>query len=49
MIPIVIPKAWVEIVVISLLMGALAGNTGFKEFISRFFYTSKSEKMHSKQ
>jgi LytS/YehU family sensor histidine kinase len=49
MIPIVIPKAWVEIVVISLLMGALAGNTGFKEFILRFFYTSKLEKVYNKQ
>ncbi|MEM3622675.1 MAG: hypothetical protein QXR76_02760 [Candidatus Bathyarchaeia archaeon] len=36
MIPIVIPKAWIEITVMSLLMGALAGNVGFREFISRF-------------
>jgi LytS/YehU family sensor histidine kinase len=49
MIPLVIPKAWIEIVVISLLMGALSGNTGFKEFIHRFFYTSKLEKAYSKQ
>jgi LytS/YehU family sensor histidine kinase len=41
MIPLVIPKAWIEITVISLLMGALAGNVGFKEFISRFLYTQK--------
>lgn len=41
MIPIVIPKAWIEIAIMSLLMGALAGNTGFKEFIFRFFYTQK--------
>jgi LytS/YehU family sensor histidine kinase len=44
MIPIVIPKAWIEITVMSILMGALAGNMGFKEFITRFFYTSKMEK-----
>jgi len=44
MIPIVIPKAWIEITIMSLLMGALAGNTGFKEFILRSFYTSKLEK-----
>lgn len=44
MIPIVIPKAWIEITVMSLLMGALAGNTGFKEFILRFFSTPKIEK-----
>jgi LytS/YehU family sensor histidine kinase len=44
MLPIVIPKAWIEITLMSLLMGALAGNTGFKEFILRFFYTSKLEK-----
>jgi len=41
MIPIVIPKAWIEIAVMSILMGALVGNVGFKEFIRRFFYTSK--------
>jgi len=34
--PIVIPKAWVEISVMSVLMGALAGNKGFKEFVFRF-------------
>jgi LytS/YehU family sensor histidine kinase len=49
MIPIVIPKAWVEIIVISLLMGALSGNIGFKEFILRSFYTPKLEKAYSKQ
>jgi LytS/YehU family sensor histidine kinase len=36
MLPIVIPKAWVEITVMSILMGALAGNKGFKEFVLRF-------------
>jgi riboflavin transporter FmnP len=36
MIPLVIPKAWIEILVMSLLMGALAGNAGFRELINRF-------------
>jgi uncharacterized membrane protein len=48
MIPLVIPKAWIEITVMSILMGALAGNTGFKEFIIRFFYTPKLEKLRSR-
>lgn len=38
MIPIVIPKAWIEIAIMGLIMSALAGNTGFREFINRFFY-----------
>jgi LytS/YehU family sensor histidine kinase len=49
MISIVIPKAWIEIAVMSILMGALAGNVGFKEFILRFFYTSKLKKSYSKK
>jgi LytS/YehU family sensor histidine kinase len=49
MIPIVIPKAWIEITVMSIIMGALAGNIGFKEFIMKFFYTPKLEKAYSKQ
>jgi len=44
MIPIVIPKAWIEIGIMSLLMGALAGNAGFREFILRFFHSPKLEK-----
>lgn len=36
MLPIVIPKAWIEIVLMSFLMGALVGNVGFREFVSRF-------------
>lgn len=43
MIPIVISKAWVEITIMSILMGALAGNVGFKEFIFRFFGTAKTK------
>jgi len=44
MIPIVIPKAWIEITVMSLLMGALVGNVGFREFILRFFPSQRLEK-----
>jgi LytS/YehU family sensor histidine kinase len=36
MLPVVIPKAWIEIVLMSFLMGALVGNVGFREFVSRF-------------
>lgn len=44
MIPLVIPKAWIEIIVMSLLMGALAGNSGFRKFINRFFYLQGSKR-----
>src|SRR3972149_7935296 len=44
MIPIVIPKAWIEVIVMSLLMGALAGNAGFREFIFRIFSTPSLKK-----
>ncbi|MGQ9641929.1 MAG: ECF transporter S component [Candidatus Bathycorpusculaceae bacterium] len=37
MIPIVISKAWVEITVMSFLMGALVGNKGFNNFVSSAF------------
>lgn len=40
----VLPKAWVEIVVISVLMAALVGNQGFTSFISKFFATTKPAK-----
>lgn len=36
MLPIIIPKAWIEIIIMSFLMGALVGNVGFRDFISRF-------------
>ncbi|MEM2262749.1 MAG: hypothetical protein QW160_00835 [Candidatus Bathyarchaeia archaeon] len=52
MIPIVISKAWVEIFVMSLLMGALNGNSGFRDFIIRFLGTQKLPalpKKHEKQ
>ncbi|MGB9135244.1 MAG: hypothetical protein WCC63_06655 [Candidatus Bathyarchaeia archaeon] len=38
----VIPKAWVEIAVISVLMAALNGNQGFTSFIGKFFASNKS-------
>lgn len=47
MIPIVIPKAWIEIAVMSLLMSALAGNTGFREFIGKYFYVPRIKKVLS--
>jgi LytS/YehU family sensor histidine kinase len=48
MLPIVIPKAWIEILVMSLLMGALSGNPGFKQFIGTFFQFQRSEKLIQK-
>jgi uncharacterized membrane protein len=47
LVPIVTAKAWVEIIVMSILMGALAGNTGFREFVNRFLYTQKAGKSTS--
>jgi len=44
MLPIVIPKAWIEILLMSFLMGALVGNTGFRQFIFKFFHPLKLEK-----
>ncbi len=38
MIPIVIPKAWIEIAVMGFIMSALAGNAGFREFVNKFLY-----------
>jgi uncharacterized membrane protein len=46
LVPVVTAKAWVEIVVMSILMGALAGNTGFREFINRFLHTQKPDKIN---
>jgi len=39
MIPIVIPKAWVEVVAMGLMMGVLTGNSGFRDFGRRLFYS----------
>lgn len=49
MIPIVIPKAWIEITVMSFLMGALAGNNGFKEFILKSFSATGLERLRVKR
>jgi len=46
MIPIVIPKAWIEIAVMSVIMGALVGNTGFKEFMLKFFIPQKIKRTY---
>lgn len=43
MIPLVIPKGWFEIAVMSILMSALAGNSGFSDFVNRFFYVQKDK------
>lgn len=44
MIPAVIPKAWMEIAVMSILMGALVGNVGFREFMGRYLHTQTVRK-----
>lgn len=41
---VIIAKAWIEIVVMSILMGALAGNAGFREFINRFLHAHGPQK-----
>ena len=46
MIPIVIPKAWIEIIVISVMMGALVGNAGFREFMLKFFVPQKIKRTY---
>lgn len=46
MIPIVIPKAWIEIIVMSVMMGALVGNAGFKEFMLKFFTPQKIKRTY---
>ncbi len=39
----ILPKAWIEIVILSVLMAALVGNQGFTSFINKFFATKKSK------
>jgi len=46
MIPIVIPKAWIEIIVMSVMMGALVGNAGFREFMLKFFVPQKIKRTY---
>lgn len=38
----VLPKAWVEIVIIGFFMAALVGNSGFSNFITTFFASYKA-------
>jgi len=40
----VLPKAWVEVIVISFLMAALVGNQGFSDFLNDFFARYKETK-----
>ncbi len=49
MILMVIPKAWIEITIMSFLMGALVENSGFKDFILKFFYAQSLEKIRAKK
>lgn len=42
MIPLVLPKAWFEVAVMSILMGALVASGSFRELVSRFSYLQKS-------
>jgi LytS/YehU family sensor histidine kinase len=44
MLPIVIPKAWIEVILMSLLMGALSGNMGFRNFLGTYFQSQKSQR-----
>lgn len=36
MLPIILPKAWIEIILMSFLMGALVGNISFRDFVTRY-------------
>lgn len=45
MILLVIPKGWLEITVMSVLIAALAGNKGFIETVNGFFYQQKARKI----
>jgi riboflavin transporter FmnP len=40
----VVPKAWAEVIVMSVLMAALVGNVGFNNFVNKFFKDYSSEK-----
>ena len=41
----ILPKAWAEVVIMSFLMAALAGNVGFKDFVNNFFKATTQPKM----
>jgi LytS/YehU family sensor histidine kinase len=36
MLPLILPKAWIEIILMSFLMGALVGNVSFRDFVTRY-------------
>jgi len=40
----VLPKAWGEIIIMSVLMAALVGNVGFSNFVNKFFENSSKKK-----
>jgi LytS/YehU family sensor histidine kinase len=42
MIPLVLPKAWFEIILMSVLIGALVASSSFRELMNRFSYFQKS-------
>jgi riboflavin transporter FmnP len=44
LLPFVLPKAWAEIIIMSVLMAALVGNIGFNSFVNKFFKNYSSEK-----
>jgi len=44
LLPFVLPKAWAEIIIMSVLMAALVGNVGFNSFVNKFFKNYSSEK-----
>jgi hypothetical protein len=39
----VLPKAWVEVIIMSFLMAALVGNQGFSSFVNTFFAYRKKK------
>jgi len=44
LLPFVLPKAWAEIIIMSIIMAALVGNAGFSNFVNKFFKSFSSEK-----
>ena len=48
MLPIILPKSWIEIILMSILMGALVGNAGFRDFVSRFLSFGMPSKKSTK-
>lgn len=44
LLPFVLPKAWAEIIISSIIMAALVGNLGFSNFVNKFFRNYSSKK-----